>query len=75
MNNPREGLTASARLLDPRFEYTPAAQTNIAATWKRFGFDPRTNEQRRRRMLGRPAESGPSAFNSAAWTALAAGNG
>jgi hypothetical protein len=44
-----DGTQAAARLLDPRFKYTPAVATNIAATWKRFGFDPRANEQRRTR--------------------------
>jgi len=37
----------ATRLLDLRFNYIPAAATDIAATWKRFGFDPRANEQRR----------------------------
>lgn len=39
------------RLLDPRFEYRPAAKTDIAATWRRFGFDPSANEQRRKLVL------------------------
>lgn len=52
MKPSNDGSKAAARLLDPRFEYTPAATTNIAATWKRFGFDPRANEQRRRLILG-----------------------
>jgi len=25
-------------ILDPEFKYTPAASTNVAETWKRFGF-------------------------------------
>lgn len=37
----------ATRLLDFRFNYIPAAATDIAATWKRFGFDPRANQQRR----------------------------
>lgn len=52
MTQANDDSRAAARLLDPRFEYTPAAATNIAATWKRFGFDPRANEQRRERWLG-----------------------
>lgn len=47
----QRGSGAAARLLDPRFEYTPAAATNIAATWRRFGFDPQANEQRRKLVL------------------------
>jgi hypothetical protein len=35
------------RLLDPRFNYVPAAATDVAATWKRFGFDPKANAERR----------------------------
>ena len=31
----------ATRLLDLRFNYMPAAATDIAATWRRFGFDPR----------------------------------
>ncbi len=37
----------ATRLLDLRFNYIPAAATDIAATWRRFGFDPRANQQRR----------------------------
>ncbi|MBC8119330.1 MAG: hypothetical protein H7X75_07140 [Burkholderiaceae bacterium] len=40
-------LKPATRLLDLRFNYIPAAATDIAATWKRFGFDPRANQQRR----------------------------
>ena len=40
-------LKPATRLLDLRFNYTPAAATDIAATWRRFGFDPRENQQRR----------------------------
>ena len=36
-------------LLDPRFSYVSAAATDVAATWKRFGFDPRANAERRAR--------------------------
>lgn len=37
------------RLLDPRFNYVPAAATDVTATWKRFGFDPKANAERRSR--------------------------
>ena len=56
MNDSHEASRASARLLDPRFHYTPSEQTNIATTWKRFGFDPSANEQRRQSMLSRLTE-------------------
>jgi len=37
-------------LLDPSFKYVPALATDVAATWRRFGFDPRDNERRRARQ-------------------------
>jgi hypothetical protein len=37
-------------LLDPRFRYVPAVATDVTATWRRFGFDPQQNEERRARL-------------------------
>ena len=37
------------RLLDPRFKYIPAARTDVSATWRRFGFRPTTEAERRAR--------------------------
>jgi hypothetical protein len=37
-------------LLDPRFKYIPAAATDVAGTWRRFGFRPVTDEERRARL-------------------------
>jgi hypothetical protein len=34
-------------LLDARFKYIPAARTDVAATWRRFGFRPTTDAERR----------------------------
>jgi len=28
----------ATRILDPRFEYVPSVYTDVAATWRRFGF-------------------------------------
>jgi len=39
------------RLLDPRFKYIPAARTDVAATWRRFGYKPMTDAERRSRTL------------------------
>jgi hypothetical protein len=39
-------------LLDPRFRYVPAAETDVATTWRRFGFDARRNAERRKQRLG-----------------------
>lgn len=38
------------RLLDANFEYVPSAKTNVAATWRRFGFRPTTDAERRARQ-------------------------
>ena len=54
-NNPNP----ATRLLDLRFNYIPAAATDIAATWKRFGFDPHANKQRRE--LLKNSINGPAA--------------
>jgi hypothetical protein len=32
------------------FKYTPAAETNVLATWRKFGFRPTTYHQRRQRQ-------------------------
>jgi hypothetical protein len=44
--NQRQVMT----LLDARFNYIPAVATEVAATWKRFGFDPRANQEHRARL-------------------------
>jgi len=38
------------RLLDQRFRYIPAANTDVSATWRRFGFRPTTESERRARQ-------------------------
>ena len=38
------------RLLDPRFKYVPSARTDISATWRRYGFRPTTDAERRARQ-------------------------
>ena len=58
-----DSLKAAARLLDPRFNYIPAAETNIAATWRRFGFNPHVNQQRRERLRNALYAQVPAALN------------
>jgi hypothetical protein len=41
-------------ILDPRFRYVPAVGTDVSATWRRFGFRPERNSERRT-LFGRPA--------------------
>ena len=48
-------------LLDPRFKYVPAVETDIASTWRRFGFDPLANEKRRARVKGLLSSEAPPA--------------
>jgi len=38
------------RLLDIGFKYTPSTRTNIANTWRRFGFRPTTKAERNARI-------------------------
>ena len=58
-----DSLKAAARLLDPRFNYIPAAETNIAATWRRFGFNPHVNQQRRERLRNALYAQVPAVLN------------
>ncbi len=37
-------------LLDAEFKYTPAAQTDITHTWRRFGYTPTTEAERHARQ-------------------------
>lgn len=46
------------RIYDARFKYVPAVNTNIASTWKKFGFKPTTDaerEARQKRLREEPA--------------------
>ena len=47
MRDAQDNLKPATRLLDLRFNYIPAAATDIAATWRLHGFDPCVNKQRR----------------------------
>ena len=42
------------RLTDPRFRYINSASTNVADTFKRFGFRKTTDEERAARQLRTP---------------------
>lgn len=39
------------RLLDPRFKYRPADSTDIRDTWKKHGFKPTTDAERKARQV------------------------
>jgi len=51
-------------LLDPRFQYVPAASTDITATWRRHGFDTRRNAERRAGLQQHVAHAEASATNA-----------
>jgi hypothetical protein len=40
-------------ILDPSFRYVPAVATSVAATWRRAGWRPTTDEERRARRYPR----------------------
>src|SRR5262245_18601935 len=42
-----KGPRLAMKHFDPRFTYVPALATDVAATWRRFGFNPQENERRR----------------------------
>jgi hypothetical protein len=52
------------RLLDQRFRYIPAANTDVAATWRRFGFRPTTESERRARQRADAAAALDAAGNA-----------
>jgi hypothetical protein len=39
-------------ILDESFAYTPSTATAVEATWKRFGWQPMTDQERSRRSRG-----------------------
>jgi hypothetical protein len=49
------------RLLDAGFKYTPSTSTNVASTWRRFGFRPTTDAERNARQRRLDAQSSPIA--------------
>ena len=73
MNDAHDNLKAATRLLDPRFNYIPAAETNIAATWRRFGFNPHVNQQRRERLRNSREAQEPAVLNPGEDTSLVRG--
>jgi hypothetical protein len=47
----RPFLFPARSILDRSFPYVPAAATDVAATWRRFGFNAQANAERRARLL------------------------
>jgi hypothetical protein len=44
-------------LLDPRFRYVPAGKTNVLDTFRKFGFQPTSDEERQARQGHHRVES------------------
>ena len=42
-------MKPSKSILDESFAYIPSNTTDVGATWRRFGWQPITDEERRRR--------------------------
>ena len=42
---PQKVTTPAIPLSDPRFNYKPAAATDVQATWKRFGWVPPSQKE------------------------------
>src|SRR5215470_649817 len=74
----RKTREETMRLSDPRFKYVPSTRTDVAATWRKFGFRPTTESERRARRLREPPVEGTvdigcafaTSFRSAARPAL-----
>jgi hypothetical protein len=43
-------MRPSYPILDSSFRYVPAVATSVAETWRRFGWRPTTDEERKRRQ-------------------------
>jgi hypothetical protein len=46
---PRTTMKPAHSILDASFRYVPSMSTSVAETWRRFGWRPMTDEDRRRR--------------------------
>jgi hypothetical protein len=53
----RTAMKPTKSILDESFAYTSAAATSVDATWRRYGWQPLTEQERRSRRR-RPANGG-----------------
>jgi hypothetical protein len=51
-------MKPSKSILDESFAYVPSAATSVAATWRRFGWQPISEEERRQRSHAAASEPG-----------------
>ena len=47
---PRSAMRPLRSILDPSFRYVPSAETSVEATWRRAGWRPTTEDERRARQ-------------------------
>jgi len=50
-------------LFDPTFKYVPSSCTDVAATWRRFGFRPTTESERRARRRRETSVEAPDSVD------------
>ena len=55
-------MKPSTSILDQSFRYVPSTSASVAETWRRFGWQPVTDEERRKR---RPRQAEPARHLSA----------
>jgi hypothetical protein len=51
-------MKPSKSILDESFSYIPSTTTSVEATWRRYGWQPTTDEERRKRRNAAAGESG-----------------
>jgi hypothetical protein len=57
-------MAPAKSILDGSFRYVPAAATSVAQTWRRFGWRPTTDDERKRRGQLRVVEPAPAVMAS-----------
>jgi hypothetical protein len=56
-------------ILDHSFRYVPAVATSVMQTWRRFGWQPTTDDERQRRRSGLPGMAQDDRLPPEAWPA------
>jgi hypothetical protein len=51
-------MKPSKSILDESFSYVPSTTTSVAETWRRYGWQPTTDEERRARRNATAGEPG-----------------
>jgi len=56
-------------ILDHSFRHVPAVATSVMQTWRRFGWQPTTDDERKRRCSGAPGMAPEERSPAEAWPA------